>query len=74
MTSFTLLGAAAVVFMVGGLIAVLAQLLRKDPQGLWELLEDTRGFAAAPLPVRAAAPRAAAAPAADSTEHPRLAA
>lgn len=73
MMSFALLGAAAIVLMVGGLAAVLAELLRKDPRGLIEMMDDSRRFAEAPL---AAAPRDTAAPAAAPApaERPRLAA
>ena len=74
MMSFALLGATAVVLMVGGLAAVLAELLRKDPRALLAMLDDSRRFAEAPLAAPAATSREAAAPAAPQAERPRLAA
>jgi hypothetical protein len=76
MMSFALLGATAVVLMVGGLAAVLAELLKKDPRALLAMMDDSRRFAEAPLAAPAATPRDAATPAAPQTqaERTRLAA
>jgi hypothetical protein len=78
MTSFDLVSAAAVLVMVGGLVAVLWEILAKDPRGLLEMMDDSRRFAAAPLagqPAPAGRP-AAPAPATKAAAQPdrRLAA
>jgi hypothetical protein len=49
MTSFDPTNLAVLVLAVGGLAAVLGQLLVKDPRGLFEMLSDSRRFAEAPL-------------------------
>src|SRR3546814_2563939 len=42
MTSFDLVSAAAVLAMVGGLAAVLWEVLTKDPRSLLEMMDDSR--------------------------------
>jgi hypothetical protein len=39
----------ALVLAVGGLVAVLGELLVKDPRGLFEMMSDSRRFAEHPL-------------------------
>src|SRR3546814_11045245 len=60
MTSFDLVSAAAVLAMVGGLAAVLWEVLTKDPRSLLEMLDDSRRFAAAPVAAPAPHPEASA--------------
>lgn len=72
-----LISLAAVALVVGGLAAVLWEILAKDPRSLIEMATDSRRFAEAPLTTDA--PRAArrtdgsTAPAAN-VNRPRLAA
>ena len=77
MTSFDLVSAAAVLLTVGGLVAVLWEVLAKDPRGLLEMMNDTRRFAEA-APARHVAPLSRrstpAAKTAAEPDHPRLAA
>jgi hypothetical protein len=49
MGSFDLVTLAIAVLAVGGLAAVLVELLAKDPRGLIEMVSDSRSFAEAPL-------------------------
>jgi hypothetical protein len=77
MTTFDPVSAAAVLAMVGGLVAVLWEILAKNPRALVEMAGDSRRFAEAPLAaVGAPASRSSAdaAEAAAKAEHPRLAA
>src|SRR3546814_12577932 len=75
MTSFDLVSAAAVLAMVGGLAAVLWEVLTQDPRSLLEMMDDSRRFAEAPVAAPAHQPEASASTAAAATpEHPRLAA
>jgi hypothetical protein len=74
MTSFDLVSAAAVLAMVGGLVAVLWEILAKDPRGLLEMMDDSRRFAAAPLagqPASQSRPLDPAAPAPATTAAPQ---
>ena len=57
MASFDFLNLAAVVLVVGGLAAVLWEILANDPRSLLEMATDSRRFAEAPLVDKA--PRAA---------------
>ena len=77
MTTFDPVSAAAVLAMVGGLVAVLWEILAKNPRALVEMVGDSRRFAEAPLAAVAAPatrPAARAAEAAGKAEQPRLAA
>src|SRR3546814_13504042 len=75
MTSFDLVSAAAVLAMVGGLAAVLWEVLTKDPRSLLEMMDDSRRFAEAPVAAPAHQPEASASTAAAAKpEHSRLAA
>ncbi len=49
MASFDFVNLAAVVLVVGGLAAVLWEILAKDPRSLLEMVSDSRRFAEAPL-------------------------
>jgi hypothetical protein len=49
MSSFDLVNFAAVALVVGGLAAVLWEILAKDPRSLLEMMSDSRRFAEAPL-------------------------
>jgi len=49
MTGFDPINLAALVLAVGGLVAVLGELLVKDPRGLFEMMSDSRRFAEGPL-------------------------
>lgn len=49
MASFDLVSFAAVLFVVGGLAAVLWEILVKSPRSLIEMANDSRRFAEAPL-------------------------
>lgn len=49
MASFDLVSYAAIVLAVGGLAAVLGEILVKNPRGLLEMMSDSRRFAEAPL-------------------------
>lgn len=49
MASFDLVTLAAVVLAVGGLAAVLWEILAKNPGVLVEMMDDSRRFAEAPL-------------------------
>lgn len=49
MASFDLVNLAAVVLVVGGLAAVLWEILAKNPGSLLEMASDSRRFAEAPL-------------------------
>jgi hypothetical protein len=49
MASFDLVSIAAVVLVVGGLAAVLWEILVKNPRSLLEMATDSRRFAEAPL-------------------------
>lgn len=49
MASFDLISLAAVVLVVGGLAAVLGEILVKAPRSLLEMVSDSRRFAEAPL-------------------------
>jgi hypothetical protein len=49
MASFDLVNIAAVVLVVGGLAAVLWEILVKNPRSLIEMASDSRRFAEAPL-------------------------
>src|SRR3546814_17380147 len=60
MTSFDLVSAAAVLAMVGGLAAVLWEVLTKDPRSLLEMMDDSRRFAEAPVAAPAPPPEASA--------------
>ena len=46
MASFDPINLTVLVLAVGGLVAVLAELLVKDPRGLFEMMSDSRRFAA----------------------------
>lgn len=77
MISFDPVSAAVILVMLGGLAAVVAEILVKSPRALLEIADDSRRFAEAPLAaaaVRAARPSAAAPLAAQETDQPRLAA
>ena len=73
MGSFDLVTLAIAVLAVGGLAAVLLELLVKDPRGLLEMANDSRRFAEAPLASKTAPagrrPDGAALPAADLRPH-----
>jgi len=49
MASIDLISLAAVLLMVGGLVAVLWEILAKDPRSLLEMMEDSRRFAEVPV-------------------------
>jgi hypothetical protein len=49
MASFDLVNLAIVVLAVGGLAAVLWEILVKSPRSLLEMMSDSRHFAEAPL-------------------------
>lgn len=49
MASFDLVSYAAIVLAVGGLAAVLGEILVKNPRSLLEMISDSRRFAGAPL-------------------------
>lgn len=49
MASFDFVSLAAVVLVVGGLAAVLWEILVKDPRSLIEMAADSRRFAETPL-------------------------
>lgn len=49
MASFDLVTFAALALAVGGLAAVLWEILARDPRGLAEMIADSRSFAEAPL-------------------------
>jgi hypothetical protein len=49
MASFDFVNLAAVALVVGGLAAVLWEILVKDPRSLLEMASDSRRFAEAPL-------------------------
>jgi hypothetical protein len=78
MASFDLVSFLAVAFVVGGLAAVLWEILSKSPGSLLEMATDSRRFAEAPLAddgapaVRHSVERVA--PAANRNDRPRLAA
>jgi len=75
MTSFDLVVFAAVVLMVGGLVAVLWEILTRDPRALLEMMSDSRRFAEAPLAAeQVTAYRRPLASVEIVTERPRLAA
>lgn len=68
---------AVVALAVGGLAAVIWEVLKKDPHILFEMVSDSRRFAEVPLAVHVAAPvrlSPKAAEAAANDDHPRLAA
>ncbi|GIK96932.1 MAG: hypothetical protein BroJett029_11410 [Alphaproteobacteria bacterium] len=48
MASIDLISLAAVLLMFGGLVAVLWEILAKDPGSLFEMMEDSRRFAEVP--------------------------
>jgi hypothetical protein len=77
MASFDFVTFAVVVLALGGLAAVLWEILVKSPRSLLEMMDDSRRFAEAPVVEnRASAARQSAhqpAPAANAN-HPRLAA
>lgn len=77
MTSFDFVSLAAVVLAVGGLAAVLWEILAKAPGSLMEMAVDSRRFAE--IPLAAETPRVAHRPVetvkpAANANHPRLAA
>jgi hypothetical protein len=77
MASFDLVDFAAVLFAVGGLAAVLWEILVKNPRSLLEMMSDSRRFAEAPLAgdVTSAARRSAeTTESAANLNRPRLAA
>jgi hypothetical protein len=77
MASFDVVTLAVAVLAVGGLAAVLAEILVKSPRSLLEMMDDSRRFAEAPLAgVHApAARRSSHTPAAAANSNqPRLAA
>ena len=49
MASFDLVNLAAVALVVGGLAAVIWEILAKNPRSLIEMITDSRRFAEAPL-------------------------
>jgi hypothetical protein len=78
MASFDLVSFLAIAFAVGGLAAVLWEILSKSPGSLLEMATDSRRFAEAPL-ASDSAPAVLrsverAAPAANHNDRPRLAA
>jgi hypothetical protein len=75
MTSFDLVVFAAVMLMVGGLVAVIWEILTRDPRALLEMMSDSRRFAEAPLVAeQVTADRRPPAPVEVMAERPRLAA
>lgn len=77
MASFDLVSLAAVMLAVGGLAAVLGEVLAKDPGSLLEMMSDSRRFAEAPLAgdtPPAAGRKAKTAEPAANLNHPRIAA
>lgn len=77
MAGFDLVSFAVIAFAVGGLAAVLWEIVMKDPRSLLEIMTDSRRFAEAPLPGEtgsAARLATASAKPAANLNHPRLAA
>ncbi|HET6619294.1 MAG TPA: hypothetical protein VFG64_05095 [Dongiaceae bacterium] len=50
MAGFDLVSVVVIALAVGGLAAVLGEILVKDPRSLGEIVTDSRRFAEAPLP------------------------
>lgn len=82
MAGFDLVSFAVIAFAMGGLAAVLLEIVVKDPRSLLEMVNDSQRFAEVPLrghtsPVDtgpAARPSTAGAKPAANLNHPRLAA
>jgi hypothetical protein len=82
MAGFDLVSVVVIALAVGGLAAVLVEILVKDPRSLGEMMTDSRRFAEAPLPRSAASgatshvahPATAIARPAANANSPRLAA
>jgi hypothetical protein len=75
MASFDLVDFVAVALAVGGLAAVLGEILVRNPRSLLELMNDSRRFAEAPLAAEEIpTARRSAEPAEIVEDHPRLAA
>jgi hypothetical protein len=77
MASFDLVDFAAVALVVGGLAAVLWEILARNPRSLLEMMSDSRQFAEAPLAadeIPAARRSAETAEAVANLNRPRLAA
>jgi hypothetical protein len=77
MASFDFITFAALALAVGGLAAVLWEILVKDPRSLFEMTADSRRFAEAPLTGEENLPargKAATGHVAANQNHPRLAA
>jgi hypothetical protein len=77
MASFDPITFAALALAVGGLAAVLWEILARDPRSLVEMINDSRRFAEAPLPGQENLPvrlSADAGQVAANLNHPRLAA
>lgn len=77
MASLDLISVLAVLLPLGGLAAVLGEILAKSPRGLLEMMDDSRRFAegprasvAAPAPASGPAPVPAPAAAANSDRRP----
>lgn len=73
MASLDLISVLAVLLAVGGLVAVVAEILAKSPRGLLEMMEDSRRFAEGPrtpalVPAPVSTGGAAATPAAASSD------
>jgi hypothetical protein len=77
MAGFDLVSFAVIAFAVGGLAAVLLEILVKDPHSLLEMMNDSHRFAEVPLrgdTSPAARPSTTGAKPAANLNHPRLAA
>ncbi|HEX6118653.1 MAG TPA: hypothetical protein VFZ03_04320 [Dongiaceae bacterium] len=82
MAGFDLVSVVVIALAVGGLAAVLGEILVKNPRSLGEIMTDSRRFAEAPLPGSAASaaaghlahPAIATARPAANANSPRLAA